>query len=400
MEYCTCRKELDGVGMNVLFIASDNNYTSGAFLSMVKLNQLLASEYQINTFVVLPNEGDGDRLLEEAAIPFEIVPSRNWVVDIEEGKTEQREWEKAAELSGNESAISRIVDIINERKIDILHINTSYSYVGACAALQVGIPFVWHIREFLEEDQNRKIWNCAEGYELMRKADAVIAISDSIYQKYQKLLVPEKLCVIYNGIDEKVFYDPDKKIFQGKTIELGIIGGVVPYKGQEELIKACGILKKKGISDFRLRIIGKGKENYIDYLKKIVREENLEKNIIFTGPSNKIPDLLKEIDILLVCSRNEAFGRITVEGMMAGCVVIGADTAGTTEILEDGKCGFLYRQGDVTDLARKIENVIEIPQLAEQVRSEGQKKAMSCYTAMKNAQKVYELLESVFISES
>lgn len=395
MEHRTRRKELDGVGMNILFIASDNNYTSGAFLSMVKLNQLLVSEYQVNTFVVLPNEGDGDQLLKEAAIPFEIVPARNWVVDIEEGTTEQREREKAAELLGNESAISRIVNIIYERSIDILHINTSYSYVGACAALRANIPFVWHIREFLEEDQNRKIWNCAEGYKLMRKADTVIAISDSIYQKYTKLLVPEKLCVIYNGIDEKVFYDPDKKIFRGKKIELGIIGGVVPYKGQEELIKACGILKKKGIPDFQLRIIGKGKENYIDYLKKIVQEENLEENVIFTGPSNRVSDVLREIDILLVCSRNEAFGRITVEGMMAGCVVIGADTAGTTEILEDGKCGFLYRQGDVADLARKIENVIEIPQLAERLRGEGQKKAMSCYTAMKNAGEIYRVYQRI-----
>ena len=94
---------------------------------MVKLNQILVSDWQMKTFVVLPNEGDGDILLDRIGIPFEIVPSRNWVVDIEEGKTEERE--KAAELPGNAAAI---------------HTNP---------------PFVWHIREFLKEDKHRKIWN-------------------------------------------------------------------------------------------------------------------------------------------------------------------------------------------------------------------------------------------------
>lgn len=381
--------------MNVLFVASDNNYTSGAFLSMVKLNQLLVSEHQISTFVILPNEGDGDRLLVEAGIPFEIVPSRNWIVDIEEGKTEEREKEKEAELSGNESAICRIVEIIRERKIDILHINTSYSYVGACAALRANIPFVWHIREFLEEDQHRKIWNREKGYELMRKADAVVAISDSIYQKYVKLLVPERLHTIYNGIDETIFYNPDKKIFQESIVKFGIVGGVVPHKGQEELIRACGILKRKGFSDFELKIVGKGKEHYIDYLKDLVEKEDIKENVIFTGPSDDIPNVLKDIDVLFVCSRNEAFGRITVEGMMAGCLVIGADTAGTTEILENGKNGYLYKCGDAEDLVIVIKKVLMDFVTADEIRYVGQKEARERYTAMANMNGVYVLYRSL-----
>lgn len=381
--------------MNILFVASDNNYTSGAFLSMVKLGQLLVSEHQVNTFVVLPNEGDGDRLLMEAGIPFEIVYSRNWVVDIEEGKTKEREKRKAFELLGNEGAIDRIHEIIIEREIDILHINTSYSYVGACAAIRANIPFVWHIREFLEEDQHRKIWDREKGYQLMQRADAIVTISNSIYQKYVNLLVPEKMHIIHNGIDEKLFYNPDKKIFQEPIVRFGIVGGVVPHKGQEELLKACGMLKRSGFSDFELKIVGKGKGQYIDYLKNLVMKEDLQEHVIFVGPSDDIPSVLNDMDMLFVCSKNEAFGRITVEGMMAGCLVIGADTAGTTEILKNGKNGYLYKHGDATDLVEKIINALGNRAEAECIRKIGQKEALNCYLASKNAKKICDMYKDI-----
>ena len=75
--------------MNIMFVASDNNCISGAFLSMAKLAQILIRDYRVNVFVVLPNVGDGGKLLDAFGVGYEIVPSRNWVVDIEEGKTQE-----------------------------------------------------------------------------------------------------------------------------------------------------------------------------------------------------------------------------------------------------------------------------------------------------------------------
>ena len=381
--------------MNVLFIASDNNYTSGAFLSMVKLNEILNRDFAVNTFVVLPNDGDGIELLVAANISYEVVPSRNWIVDIEDGKTGQREREKQIELAQNVDAVTRIVELIKEKEIDLVHINTSYSYVGAEAAKRCNIPFIWHIREFLEEDQNRKIWDKEQGYALMESADAIVAISNSIYEKYKDIFPENKLHVIYNGIDEKTFYNPTKKIFQNEIVSLGITGGVVPHKGQEELIRACGMLLEKGIDNFVLHIYGKGKDTYREYLNQIVVEKHLENHVIFEGPSNNIPKVLEDIDVLCVCSRNEAFGRTTVEGMMAGCVLIGADTSGTMELLESGRSGYLYKQGSTKSLAETIEYVLKNKNKAESVRLAGQRKAVERYTAYKNAKEILELYQRI-----
>lgn len=91
-------------------------------------------------------------------------------------------------------AIRKIRRLIKKEKIQIVHINTSCSYVGAQAALLENIPFVWHIREFLEEDQERCIWNNKKGYSLIGEANRVVAISDSIYQKYKKIASRSGYC--------------------------------------------------------------------------------------------------------------------------------------------------------------------------------------------------------------
>ena len=56
-----------------------------------------------------------------------------------------------------------------------------------------------------------------------------------------------------------------------------------------------------------------------------------------------------------MCSRSEAFGRVTVEYLRRGRPVIGTRSGGTPELVEDGVTGFLYEPGDCTALAHRIE---------------------------------------------
>ena len=382
--------------MNVLFVASDNNYTSGAFLSMVKLNELLRAEKGVETFVVLPNPGDGDVLLEGKGIPYAVIPSRNWIVDIgTEEETRRLEQEKAAELETNEATIQKVQELIRKKSIDLVHINTSYNNVGAIAALREGIPFVWHIREFLEEDQGRKIYDREKGYALMSQATALIATSHSLYEKYRHILPEEKLHIIANGIDASEFDAGTREIFQGEEVRIGIVGGVLRYKGQEELIEACRILKGRGIQGFHLSIIGKCKPAYQAELEERIQQEGLSDIGELAGPSHDVAHAMQGLDILCVCSRREAFGRVTVEGMLSGCLVIGADTAGTVEVLDDGKAGILYHAGNPDDLADHIASALQDPQAMRQLARRGQNYARQTYTAGRNADEVHALYEEV-----
>ena len=74
-----------------------------------------------------------------------------------------------------------------------------------------------------------------------------------------------------------------------------------------------------------------------------------ENSISESAPSHKI-----YADVVLMCSRREAFGRVTVEGMKLGKPVIGTRSGGTPEIVQEGETGFLYAPGDAQELAAKI----------------------------------------------
>lgn len=62
----------------------------------------------------------------------------------------------------------------------------------------------------------------------------------------------------------------------------------------------------------------------------------------------------EKTDIALMCSRNEALGRVTIESMLGECFVIGAKSGGTCELIKDGKTGSLYESGNSKQLAYNI----------------------------------------------
>ena len=279
-------------------------------------------------------------------------------------------------------------------KIQIVHINTSCSYVGAQAALLENIPFVWHIREFLEEDQERCIWNNKKGYSLIGEANRVVAISDSIYQKYKKLLPEADIVTIYNGIDSDDFYIDHKDLFSGNGINLAIVGSINRSKGQDQAIKACEILIEEGIDNINLRIAGKESE-YVNFLRNYVGSKNLDKWIQFIGPQSDIKQLYRDTDIVLMCSQSEAFGRVTVEAMMSGCLVIGANSGGTMELVSDNETGLLYTSGDYSDLAAKIRLALKYPDRMRDIAKQGQSKMLNEMTAQNNAFRINELYREI-----
>ena len=85
----------------------------------------------------------------------------------------------------------------------------------------------------------------------------------------------------------------------------------------------------------------------------------MEDRVILEGQIEDMAAFRENMNIELMCSICEPFGRVTVEGMRSGLIVIGSNTGGTVDIIQDGYNGYLYQQGNSTDLADKIQYVIE-----------------------------------------
>src|SRR5205823_11645068 len=112
--------------------------------------------------------------------------------------------------------------------------------------------------------------------------------------------------------------------------------------------------------------VGEGNLEYRQRLTAMVKRHNLQDRVVFTGFLDPLP-FVQSADIALVCSTCEAFGRVTVEGLLAGKPVIAANSGASPELIQDGFNGLLYKMGDVEELAQRIRYLYEQPDIAKRM---------------------------------
>lgn len=376
----------------ILFMSSDNSRTSGAFLCMAALCGQLKKR-GIGVVIVLPSYGTGSSLLDENRIPYTYIQAKDWGFEL---AREKDWWEKikfSAGLIGNYPAYRKISALLKEHQIDLVHCNTTYTYIGAAAAKRLGVPYVWHLRENLE-NQGCRIFAGRWAMNLMQKAAAVIAVSDYI-KGLTAFRQPELVNVLYDPVETDEKYLRKREIFCGESVQMIIVGAIAPFKGQRELIEACAVLKRKTDIVFHLRIVGKGDKDYEKELWQLVKSYGLEDSISFYGISGRVYELYAQSDISFTCGGREAYGRVTIEAQTAGCLVIGVDSGGTRELIRDRETGYLYQGGSAESLAEVIRGAYFRPELSRRIARSGREYAVRTYTAEKNLREILDIYGKV-----
>ncbi len=371
--------------MKVLFFSSDNSYSSGSFISMANLAKIL-KDSGVQVKIILPFEGDGERLLNELGVCFTTINMNSWIVPINRFRVIAYIKCIIGLIQNELFYQNRIKKEIESFNPDIVHMNGLWGYLGAYVADRLNIPIVWHIREFLEEDQYRKIIFKHNGYKLVSKSAYIICISKAIKEKYSTLLECNKIEVIYNGIDINKYIYSDHKLFTSSETRGVIIGGISRGKGQYRAVKA---LSKNDISVFNLSIVG-GLNGINKLVWPIVLWLNPNKRVKYMGRKYDVSDILHKSDICIISSKCEAWGRVTVEAMLSGCVVIGANTGATPEIINNGRNGYLYDY-QKNNLLQTINMVLMNKDEAKRVARKGQLDAIERYGADKNANSIIQI---------
>lgn len=286
------------------------------------------------------------------------------------------------------------------QQYDMIHTNTTATDFGGYLSKYSGVPHVWHVREFGKEDFGfMPVFSDKFTYKFMEKnSNRIILISEALFEKYKSKIKNDKLEVVYNGIDHQRFYKPEKILFsEYPLLKIEMHGYISESKGQDELVEAIHYLKENHDIRMSVKIIGNGDEQYLNSLVKKVHTYGLDQEISFIGFRKDIEFFLEEADISIVSSRAEAFGRVTAEAMMAGMVVIAADSGGSPELLDKGKNGYLYQPGDCNALAEWIQHVYTNRNEAEEIAKRGQNFALQHFTAQINVKNVYKIYENIWI---
>lgn len=340
--------------MKVLYVSHESGL-NGAPKSLLEFVTKIKDK-DVQPIVVIPNRGKLKAELDKRKIDTRIVAYRQCVYHDECSVNDYVNYYKK-----NISAVRKLIQIIEEENIDLIHSNSLAVDVGAVAAYIAKTPHVWHFREFLLEDFNLRFINPLMDKWLIRKSACCIAISKSVKEKSRARYSVKPIC-LYNGIDKKLYYSPVQES-QNKTgkIKLIIAGVISERKGQWDAIRAVEILLKKG-TDVNLMIVGNGDPLYVNHLKKYIKQRNMSQHIIFIPYTKDLLQLRLSSDIIFVCSKMEAFGRVTAEAMIAGKIVLGVSSGGTQELIgEHEERGYLYTWNRPEELSEKIEYIIAHP---------------------------------------
>lgn len=375
----------------------EHNLTGGvrSFLNLAE--ELL--KLGVKPYVFTSEEWAFTDKLKEMGIPYRTSKMFRPFVGVEVHVRFEREkyWIKTVI---NEVAKQKAIRWFRKEGVELIHINSQFAgIVGAQVAKALKIPYIYHMREYLDKDFDVTFYSQKLVEKHIAPADAVIGISKSIQDYYQRKLHRD-VALVYNGIPAKEgnCFSTDSRL-SAQQVELAIVGRVNPAKGQLEAVQALRLLKREyGCKDVRLHIIGDmGQDPYELQVRQYAEENDMLEQVVFHPFTNKPEEILKDCDVGLTCSVAEAFGRVTVEYMLAGLLPVGADTGGTPEIILDGQTGLLYRQGSPEDLAQKLYWVLQNREEARQMLRAGQKRGLDVFSIQATAANVFKIYKDLMM---
>jgi len=339
--------------MNILFVTHEKNL-NGASKSMINIIDQLKDKH---TFIVVSKTSDGAVQDELRKRNIRIIATAYYIWERPEPKRFldiqwlkfKITWILFGEIVNSYSA-NKVKQELKGIKIDLIHVNTGVINLGVKLKKILKAPLIWHLREFGKEDFGLvPLISENKFYKKINQADGVITISDAIYNKFSPRLYHPIVKRIYNGVGfENLNLEKTYHLDKNEKLILLMAGKISQAKGQRFGILAVQKMIDIGYKNIELWVAGRGD------LDDIGIDSYSIKSVRMLGQVNNLPEIRKHIDLELVCSRCEAFGRVTVEAMLGGIPVIGTNTGGTPELIIDGFNGSLVEYGNINQLAEEI----------------------------------------------
>ncbi|EOE0782677.1 glycosyltransferase family 4 protein [Klebsiella pneumoniae] len=283
------------------------------------------------------------------------------------------------------SAFSLALRLFTIRKLlkqyDIVYTNSFKSYViSSLSLLGIKRKVILHLRDALTKDNFSPI--VIKTVINFTKIFHTNVIANSSYTKecFVSSGGNSKQCtVILNAVNSNEFLDISEIDFHGEYLNILSLGRISPWKGQHIVIEAI-----KDLEFVKLRIVGSanfGEDDYFNYLKKLVSDYNLQHRVEFCPFSLDIKDHLSWCSVFIHSSTSpESFGRVVVEGMLAGRVVIATDSGGVPEIINNESYGILVPPGDITRLNKAINDIYLDKDKYKIVANKGKEKAIKDFS--------------------
>lgn len=375
--------------MKILYIT---NYDTmgGANLCLCEMAIYMKKYHNIEPYILVPAGGVIEEKLTPHGIKFICSDFRISAID---ENTKYKSFRKLTRRIMRYPEYYKILNIIKRQGLtfDLVHTNTSITDIGLFLAQKWNIPHVWHFREFIKEHYPLEyIWSTKRITHKLLQSSKVISVSQALEQKVKDYSPKINEIQIYDGIDIRACYNKD--YCKNDKVHFCIAGMITADKNQMDVVKACYKLITQGYHNFLLTIIGPTDDEYFNELINYVSENNLESYVNFTGFKEDVNSILEHMDVGIMASKKEAFGRVTIEYMANYMPVIGTRSGATPELI--ASLGLMYEVNNIDQLADKmiycIDHIGEIKNLGLKAR-----KISESFTITNNCEQIWNVYQEI-----
>lgn len=272
--------------------------------------------------------------LEHAGVPLQVVPG----------------WSHLA-------TIAALVRICREFSPDVLVAHGFSEHLwGRYAGLLAGVPHLVHVEHNTRERYTG--WRRAQTRWLARRTSRIVGCSEGVRQVLLSMgMPPTRTVSIANGIRTAPFVGAADVPPGERTPGIVMVSRLSKQKDHATLLRAIAVLGTRGLRP-ALMLAGAGKARHRQGLERLVSELRLEGQVQFLGLCRNVPELLRSHRVAVLSTHYEGMPLALIEGMAAGCAVVGSAVPGVQEVIDDGVDGLLVRAADPDALADALERLL------------------------------------------
>lgn len=291
-----------------------------------------------------------------------------------------------------------------EHNIDMVHNNTAAVLEGIYLKRKLKLPLIWHVHEIIVKPKAISDFiNMLMG----RYADKIVTVSQAVanHIKQSPFIKDSQVEVIYNGVDNAVYYPMDASSIREKfdiaqdALVIGMIGRVNAIKGQNDFIEAVEPLLEKNEQAVAFLAGGvfPGEEWRLEELDKRIASSSVVSQIHRIDYYDKTSELYNMFDIFVLPSiKPDSLPTVVLEAMACSKPVVGYNNGGIAEMVVDDKSGCLVKPNRPQELSNAISLLLDSSEKREKFGRVGyqrQRELFSLESYIKNFSEFYDNLQ-------
>jgi glycosyltransferase involved in cell wall biosynthesis len=172
------------------------------------------------------------------------------------------------------------------------------------------------------------------------------------------------------------------------------VGRITPRKGIKALLEACSFLQSQGYRDYGLLIVGTGEQR--EELEAFIRDRNLEAQVKWVGwvDYGRLGAYFQQADVFVFPTFEDIWGMVALEAMVFSKPVLCSKWAGASELVIDGKNGYIFDPHDPEEIAKAMRCFLDRPELIESM-GEQSRQLIGEKTPLSAAQSFVEVISFV-----